>query len=446
MSDYGTGNPRFIHTGTSLDFTPTTHCIMTKKEPLSQDIIRQSTVTTDNKYFEIGSHLEMSYRIYNLTKAQIDALEAVIGETIDFYPHSDVGSGFKALVTNVQPKMEKNLAYLYYVDITVLSVNYFTFNTNITITSPNGSEVYQRNQVITITWTSNNIVGNVALELWKNGSKLSDIDTSEANDGSYSWTVPADATIGSDYKIKIVTVGHDGLIYDLSDANFEIEYDGYYLFDGSNDEVIAKSTLTTLGDEKSFAFYYNRLGTAISANKLLFGSYKSGKREEIYFLNESPDCIRYNVASGTGVNTVLFNTNSAIPFDDAWHTIVINVKHSTASAEIWIDGVKDTLDIVVSDTGYIYNSADANYPYKLAPLDAMKIKQFRIYSQLLDATDIANFHAGNISSITKLGKMFWVCNEADTGAPYTNKTIDNSGNANHGTPTNITGATFFNQS
>jgi hypothetical protein len=42
--------------------------------------------------------------------------------------------------------------------------------------------------------------------------------------------------------------------------------------------------------------------------------------------------------------------------------------------------------------------------------------------------------------------MIWYkCNEADTGAPYTDKALDSSGNGNHGTPTNITGATFFNQ-
>jgi hypothetical protein len=61
----------------------------------------------------------------------------------------------------------------------------------------------------------------------------------------------------------------------------------------------------------------------------------------------------------------------------------------------------------------------------------------------MSATEAGYFNTGNITSISN--KIVWYkCNEADTGAPYTDKALDSSGNGNHGTPVNITGATFFN--
>lgn len=435
MLNYGTGNPRFNNAPGSLDFTPTTHCIMTKKEPRSEDITRFSQITTANKYFEIGSHLELSYRIYNLTKAQIDALEAVIGETIQFYPHSDAGVSFSALVLNVQPKMEKNLAFLYYVDITVLSVNYFKFGTNLTLTSPNGSEVLQRNQVFNITWTSYGITGNVALELWKNGSKLSDIDTSEVNDGTYAWTVPADATIGTDYQIKILN--STGYIYDFSDANFTIDYDGYYFPDGDNDYV--KIPITNLGNTFSICLFYKDF-TPANGNDMLLISDDSKVILQIDAVGTLQEVVFKTINADYG-----FAGTTAIPTSSSWRTLII------------------TCNITGTAYGIFHNNvADASVTQKAAPPQNLtfgylklfagtgdsvtgKFKHILITSDVLTETERGYFQAQDILKIDN--KVFWYkCNEADTGAPYTDKAVDSSGNGNHGTPINITGATFFNQS
>jgi hypothetical protein len=455
MLNYGTGNPRFNNAPGSLDFTPTTHCIMTKKEPRSEDITRFSQITTANKYFEIGSHLELSYRIYNLTKAQIDALEAVIGETIQFFPHSDACVSFDALVINVQPKMEKNLAFLYYVDISVLSVNYFKFGTNLTLTSPNGSEVLQRNQVYNITWTSYGISGNVALELWKNGSKLSDIDTSEANDGSYAWTVPADATAGTDYQIKILN--STGYIYDLSDANFSIDYDGYYLFDGSNDYVTTP-ILTTGTSQYTIAFrYIQPVFVGDTYEFVLNGRVNGNNLEDVRFeyISGLIGCrIAYYKRYAAGTTTHI--NSSIITPDDNWHTCIIVVNRTLTAndrVKIYIDG-SDVTSVANADDGTdfvstkkydigVYRSPSEtgiNFDYYFSG----SLSHFLLVSHAFSATDITNYESKNISAIDN--KVLWYkCNDADTGAPYTGKTLDSSGNGNHGTPVNINGATFFNQ-
>jgi hypothetical protein len=46
---------------------------------------------------------------------------------------------------------------------------------------------------------------NVKIELYKGGSKVSDITTATANDGSYDWLIPTTLTAGSDYVVRVTT-------------------------------------------------------------------------------------------------------------------------------------------------------------------------------------------------------------------------------------------------
>lgn len=439
MLNYGTGNPRFIHSGTSLDFTPTTHCIMTKKEPRSEDITRFSQITTANKYFEIGSHLELSYRIYNLSKAQIDALEAVIGDTIQFYPHSDAGVSFSALVLNVQPKMEKNLAFLYYVDITVLSVNYFKFGTNLTLTSPNGSEVLQRNQVFNITWTSYGCTGYINIELWKNNAKVSDIVTQAGtvliSAGTYAWTVPADATAGTDYQIKILN--STGYIYDLSDANFSIDYDGYYLPNSLDANDYVSIPLTTLGDTFSIAFRYK--DWAVSGSNYLFLTHgTTGTVFRIYNTYGTPNKMR--IRSGNNLDDSFLSSLSIESGSNVWHDFIVTVKVSTQECTMYFDGVADPA-ITPPPRGYAFEATSFNYLklfYGNTGGISAKIKDVLITSDIMSATEAGYFNTGNITSISN--KIVWYRGNEASG-----NLIDKSGTGNTGTPNNIT-SEFYNQS
>ena len=61
----------------------------------------------------------------------------------------------------------------------------------ITVTAPNGGEIWQVASTQNITWTSSGTSGNVRIEYSiNNGSSWSDIIATTPDDGSYTWTVP----------------------------------------------------------------------------------------------------------------------------------------------------------------------------------------------------------------------------------------------------------------
>jgi len=93
-----------------------------------------------------------------------------------------------------------------------------TANT-ITVTSPNGGESWNAGTTQAITWTSSGTVGNVMIEYTiDNGSNWNTIAANTANDGAYSWTVPA--TSSSQCLIKVSE--SDGSPTDSSDTTFSI--------------------------------------------------------------------------------------------------------------------------------------------------------------------------------------------------------------------------------
>ena len=98
--------------------------------------------------------------------------------------------------------------------------------TRITVTSPNGGEIWQAGTTRTISWTYTGSPGSaVKIELYKGGVFHSPITSSTSiGSGSYNWTIPSTQTPGTDYKIK-VTSTTNGAYYDYSDNNFTIIVD-----------------------------------------------------------------------------------------------------------------------------------------------------------------------------------------------------------------------------
>jgi hypothetical protein len=93
-----------------------------------------------------------------------------------------------------------------------------TTNT-ITVISPNGGEKWTVGTTQSVTWSSTGTVGNVMIEYsTNNGTGWSTIFSSTANDGSYSWTVPAVSS--SNCKVRISET--DGDPSDTSDSVFSI--------------------------------------------------------------------------------------------------------------------------------------------------------------------------------------------------------------------------------
>ncbi|MCH7772536.1 MAG: hypothetical protein IIA49_16220, partial [Bacteroidetes bacterium] len=97
----------------------------------------------------------------------------------------------------------------------------FTIIANqITVTSPNGGENWQVESSQVITWTDN-IEGDVEIQLFKGGIFLTSISTSTASYGTMEWYIPFNLEPGFDYKVRILSLDNQGT-FDYSDANFSI--------------------------------------------------------------------------------------------------------------------------------------------------------------------------------------------------------------------------------
>lgn len=91
----------------------------------------------------------------------------------------------------------------------------------IEVTAPNGGEVLLQSVEKAITW-SDNIAGNVKIELFKSGEALEVIAESTESDGEYLWTPDTTLIEGADYTIVITSVD-DASLADTSDAEFTLK-------------------------------------------------------------------------------------------------------------------------------------------------------------------------------------------------------------------------------
>lgn len=90
----------------------------------------------------------------------------------------------------------------------------------ITVTSPNGGEVFEQGDAHTITWISGGAGGHVMVELSEDGGTTwSLVDNSTNNDGRFNWTVPAIVTASGLIRI---TDTSDTTVRDASNATFAI--------------------------------------------------------------------------------------------------------------------------------------------------------------------------------------------------------------------------------
>ncbi len=90
------------------------------------------------------------------------------------------------------------------------------------VTAPNGGEVYKPGASINIKWSSDKsrLGKDVKIYLYKAGVYVTSISKSTANDGSFTWVIPATQTLGNDYTIAVMSL--DKGIRDYSDKSFTI--------------------------------------------------------------------------------------------------------------------------------------------------------------------------------------------------------------------------------
>ncbi|MCK5759989.1 MAG: hypothetical protein KAH33_01765 [Candidatus Delongbacteria bacterium] len=90
----------------------------------------------------------------------------------------------------------------------------------ITITSPNGGEIWYAYTAQTITW-EDNIDGNVNIYLTDMVTFVEGISLGTESDGSFEYNIPSNVPTGSNLKISVVSVDDDN-IGDFSDENLEV--------------------------------------------------------------------------------------------------------------------------------------------------------------------------------------------------------------------------------
>ena len=92
----------------------------------------------------------------------------------------------------------------------------------LTVTSPNGGESWIQGSTYPINWVSANFTGNIKIELETVAKAFVTLaENVPVADGTWSWAIPADQAVGSNYKIKI-SDQDDGDPMDASDATFSV--------------------------------------------------------------------------------------------------------------------------------------------------------------------------------------------------------------------------------
>jgi hypothetical protein len=93
------------------------------------------------------------------------------------------------------------------------------------LTAPNGGETWCPGSNRVIVWNSTGIA-NVKIELSSDGGSTfptTIVASTSATAGSYSWTIPANLTVGSNYRIRISNAANSS-VKDAGDASFTINF------------------------------------------------------------------------------------------------------------------------------------------------------------------------------------------------------------------------------
>ena len=89
----------------------------------------------------------------------------------------------------------------------------------LTVTTPNGGEIWRLGTSHEIQWTSQSDE-DIAIELLNGDVTEVAIVESTENDGAYEWSIPTDISPGDNYRVRCTLVG--GLEQDISNAPFTI--------------------------------------------------------------------------------------------------------------------------------------------------------------------------------------------------------------------------------
>lgn len=135
-------------------------------------------------------------------------LTAADADDLDFFGNAVALGDHTALVGAYTNSNAEGAAYLYTFPVPFL-----------TLTSPNGGEVFMRGTTVPITW-ADNLDGPVSIDLIQY-DRIRPVTASTESDGHFDWAIPANQRPGAVYRIRITRVAQP-TVTDESDASFTI--------------------------------------------------------------------------------------------------------------------------------------------------------------------------------------------------------------------------------
>jgi hypothetical protein len=144
------------------------------------------------------------------TWTQRARLAAANANDLDFFGNAVALGDRTALVGAYTNSNAEGAAYLYTIK-----------NPFLTLTTPNGGEVFVRGTTIPITW-ADNLDGPVSIALLQR-DRPRPLTVSTESDGHFDWAIPADQRPGTLYRIRVTSVAQPA-VTDESEAPFAIIY------------------------------------------------------------------------------------------------------------------------------------------------------------------------------------------------------------------------------
>lgn len=245
------------------------------------------------------------------------------------------------------------------------------------VVTPNGGGFYQPAEVVPVTWYETITAENVTLDLYENDVLYRNLGTVNVNTTpSYNWTIPADLTTSTKYKIRMTSTTSD--IYDESDDYFTVDAvapsatldenfedgvaDGWTGIDGI--WTVADSVYTVASD--SLGVSTTVFGTPMTGNYIMeaklrktvgsiynFGIVMNGDSSSLTYEGDWNDCAmllittsgsyQFAVSVG-GVWSGSGWTSSAdiVTGLGSWNTLKVIVDNSNNNYHVFINGVYQT--------------------------------------------------------------------------------------------------------
>ncbi|MES2997303.1 MAG: M6 family metalloprotease domain-containing protein [Verrucomicrobiota bacterium] len=240
----------------------------------------------------------------------------------------------------------------------------------ILVLSPDGNETLFANTRVPITWEAT-IRGNVRIELLANEHVVSVIADKTANDGVFSWTVPAGIPVGTKYRIRIRSLTNPVAASDVSNDFFSV-IPGNFPLDGEVPFGWKKAKGAHAGwevaDAAAYEGKFSMVSRPIGDGKRASVSYTSdfhaGKLTFYVKTSTEEDYDRFYFLLD-GERVTLNGSTTGISGDQEWQFVSVNVpdgrhtltwtyaKDDSFGSQIdrcWIDGVvlpRESQEIVV---------------------------------------------------------------------------------------------------